>query len=83
MKRLHPGEFLMQAYIEPMGISINKAALMTGVTPPTLHRLVSGASDCSTSMAVKLSQAFGTSPDQWLKMQNLYDLQQIGVDVNE
>lgn len=82
MKNLHPGEYLKQNYLEPMKLSINKASVMVGVTPSTLHRLVVGQSDCSVIMAIKLSKAFGEKPERWLEMQNLYDLKNIVGDFN-
>ena len=50
---------------------------MLGVTRQALNNLVNGKSGISPEMAVRLSKAFGGSPEVWLRMQMNYDLAQI------
>lgn len=42
----------------------------------TLNNIVNGKSGISPEMAIRLSKAFGSSPETWLKMQLDYDLAQ-------
>jgi addiction module HigA family antidote len=70
----HPGEFINGAYLEPLGISIREAAKKLDVSPSTFARLISGKSNISPIMAMKLSKAFGRSPESWMQMQANYDL---------
>lgn len=71
---LHPGEFLEQAYLEPLELSIADAAKALGVTRQTLSALVHGHRAVSTEMALKLEAAFGRSAESWLNMQRTFDL---------
>jgi addiction module HigA family antidote len=69
----HPGQILR----EYMGdISVTQLATHLGVERATLSRLLNRHSGVSAEMALKLSEAFGTSPDFWLNMQAHYDLWQ-------
>ncbi len=45
-----------------------------GVTRQALSDLVNGKSGVSVEMALRLSQAFGSTPETWLGMQTAYDL---------
>ena len=69
----HPGEVLH----EHMGaMPVSKLAHHLGVSRVTLSRLLNGRSGVSAEMALKLSEALGTSPELWLNMQTQYDLWQ-------
>jgi addiction module HigA family antidote len=70
----HPGEFIKETYIDPLNISLRKAALDLDVAPSTFSRLIKGASDLSPEMALKLSKAFGRTPESWMQMQTNYEL---------
>jgi addiction module HigA family antidote len=70
----HPGEFLRELCIEPLGLSITEAAEALGVTRKTLSAILNGRSGISPEMAVRLSLAFGTSSESWLNQQSQYDL---------
>jgi addiction module HigA family antidote len=70
----HPGEVLR----EYMGaISVTSLAVHLGVSRATLSRLLNGSAGVSAEMALKLSEAFRTSPDFWLNMQVHFDLWQV------
>ncbi len=70
----HPGEFIRETYIEPLNISLRKAAHDLDVAPSTFLRLIKGESDLSPEMALKLNKAFGRTPESWMQMQTNYDL---------
>jgi addiction module HigA family antidote len=63
--------------IKPLGLSVTKAAEGLGVTRKTLSLLLNGHAGVSAEMAVRLSQAFGRSPESWLQLQASYDLAQV------
>ncbi len=73
----HPGKFVFDECIEPLGLTITDAAEGLGVTRQTLSRLVNGQTGISPAMAVRLSKAFGGSAESWLRQQMSYDLAQI------
>ncbi len=72
----HPGRLVKHECLEPLGLSITKAAEILGVTRLTLSNLVNGKNGVSPEMAIRLSKAFGSSPEVWLGMQMDFDLAQ-------
>jgi len=70
----HPGRIVRQDCIEPLKLTITEAAKVLGVTRQALNNLVNGKAGISPEMAVRLSKAFGGSPDVWLRLQANYDL---------
>jgi addiction module HigA family antidote len=72
----HPGEILRELCIEPLGLSITKAAEALGVTRKTLSAILDGRSGISPEMAVRFSLAFGMSSESWLNQQSQYDLRE-------
>ncbi len=76
----HPGGFILDECIEPLGLTITDAAQALGVTRVTLSELVNGRRGISPEMAVRLSKAFGGSAESWLVQQAQYDLAQVKVD---
>ncbi|MFC2170966.1 HigA family addiction module antitoxin [Calditrichota bacterium] len=70
----HPGEFIREVYLEPLGISYRTVASKLKVAPSTFNRLVNEQSNISSEMALRLSKTLGRSPESWLIMQSNYDL---------
>jgi addiction module HigA family antidote len=70
----HPGRIVRQECIEPLGLTVKDAAERLGVRRQTLNNLVNGKSGISPEMAIRLSKAFGSSPEVWLGLQMDYDL---------
>ena len=59
-----------------MGLSVTRAAKGLGVTRQALSDLINEKSGVSVEMAIRLSKAFGSTPETWLRMQMAYDLWQ-------
>jgi addiction module HigA family antidote len=70
----HPGEFIIEMYLEPNGISGRELALKLDVAPSTLSRILNGTSRVTPDMALRLSKALNRTPESWLIMQDSYDL---------
>jgi addiction module HigA family antidote len=70
----HPGEVLKELCLEPLGVSVTRAAEALGVSRKTLSSILNGRAGISPEMALRLSKAFGTSPESWLNQQMQYDL---------
>ena len=73
----HPGDYVIEECIKPLGLSVSRAAEGLGVSRSTLSRLVNGQIGVSAEMALRLSKAFGSTPEMWLRLQNAYDLAQV------
>ncbi|MEE9143846.1 MAG: HigA family addiction module antitoxin [Candidatus Binatia bacterium] len=72
----HPGRIVRQECIGPLGLTVTEAAKRLGVTRQALNNLVNGKAGISPEMSIRLSKAFGSSPEVWLGMQMEYDLAQ-------
>src|SRR3989344_8466452 len=72
----HPGEFIIEVYLKPNGLSGRELAVKLGVAASTLNRVLTGTSGISPEMALRLSKALGRSPESWLAMQYNHDLWQ-------
>jgi addiction module HigA family antidote len=79
----HPGEIIKELCLEPLGLSVTKAAEALGVSRKTLSSILNGKAGISPEMAVRLSIAFDTSSESWLNQQRQYDLWQAGQHRNE
>jgi len=77
----HPGGFVLRQCIEPLGLTITKAAAEAlGVTRTTLSELVNEKRGISPEMAVRISKVFGGSAESWLVQQAQYDLAHVRAD---
>ena len=72
----HPGGIVRRQCLQPLGLSVTRAAEGLGVTRQALSDLVNERTGISTEMAIRLSKAFGSTPETWLGMQMAYDLWQ-------
>ena len=72
----HPGETVRKDCIEPLDLTVTEAAEGLGVSRKHLSELVNGRAGISPNMAIRLSKAFGGSPESWLTQQMQYDLRQ-------
>ena len=79
----HPGEIVRYERLEPLGLTITRAAKGLGISRQKLSDLVHGKTGVSADMAIRLSLAFGSSPEAWLGMQSAYDLWQARARVDE
>lgn len=70
----HPGEVLRELCLEPLELSVTRAAEALGVSRKTLSAILNGRAGISPEMAVRLSLAFDTSSESWLNQQSQYDL---------
>jgi addiction module HigA family antidote len=71
----HPGGIIKDC-IADLGLSVTDAAKVLDVARPTLSRVIHGKSAISPEMAIRLSIAFGSTAEMWLRMQTAYDLAQ-------
>ncbi|AHY05959.1 HigA family addiction module antitoxin [Serratia plymuthica] len=69
----HPGELIKET-METLQLSARGLARALDVAPSTVQRLISGKSDISPEMAIRLSIVIGSSEHVWMGMQDAYDL---------
>ena len=78
----HPGEFIREVYLEPFGLSARHVAAKLKVSPSTFNRVLTGESNVTPEMALRLAKTLGRSAESWLTMQYNYDLWQAKRRVN-
>lgn len=73
---MHPGEFLLEVFMKPYGITCEEMAGNLGVSPSTISRITSKKMDLTAGMALRLSIVVGRTPESWMNMQSNYSLRQ-------
>jgi antitoxin HigA-1 len=76
LRNIHPGEVLLEEFLDPMDISQNALARATGVPPRRINEIVLGKRALSADTALRLAAFFGTSEGFWLGLQADYDLEE-------
>lgn len=71
---VHPGKIVRHDCLEPLGLSVTAGAKVLGVSRQTLTKVLNGKSGISPEMALRLTKAFGSTPEAWLQMQLAFDL---------
>jgi addiction module HigA family antidote len=72
---IHPGEVLMEDFIEPLGITQHKVAVAIDVPPRRINEIVHGKRRITADTALRLARYFGTTDLFWVNLQNRYDLE--------
>ena len=72
---IHPGEILMEEFLEPMGISQYRLAKDISVPPRRINEIVHGKRSITADTALRLGRFFGMSAQFWLNLQTRYDLE--------
>jgi addiction module HigA family antidote len=74
LEPIHPGEILLEEFMKPMGISINRLARDIAVPPGRISTIVNGQRAITADTALRLGKYFGVSSDLWLGLQADFDL---------
>jgi addiction module HigA family antidote len=72
---IHPGEFLREDFLVPLGLSANALALALRVPVTRISEIVRERRGITADTALRLARYFSTTPDFWMKMQMSYDLE--------
>lgn len=72
---IHPGEVLLEDFLEPMSISQYRLAHGISVPPRRINEIVHGLRAITADTALRLARFFGTSEQFWLNLQARYDLE--------
>ncbi len=73
----HPGELIRADILEPLGLSVSRAAEILKVRRATLSDVLNGNSALTPEMALRIEKAFGPEMDHLLRMQTSYDAAQV------
>lgn len=72
---IHPGEFLKEDFIEPLGLTANLLAQMLNVPANRIYDIVRGRRAITADTAFRLAKCFGTSAKLWMNLQSRYELE--------
>jgi addiction module HigA family antidote len=75
MSPIHPGEILLQEYLEPLAVTQHRLAVAIGVPPRRINEIVHGKRRISADTALRLARYFGTSERFWLNLQSRHDIE--------
>jgi antitoxin HigA-1 len=75
MSPVHPGEILLEEYLQPLGLSQYRLAQDISVSPRRINEIVHGTRAITADTALRLARYFGTSDQYWLNLQMRYDLE--------
>jgi antitoxin HigA-1 len=73
---IHPGEVLLQDFLEPLGLSQYRLAHDISVPPRRINEIVHGNRAITADTALRLARYFGTTDRFWLNLQARFDLEQ-------
>jgi addiction module HigA family antidote len=87
LEPIHPGEILLEEFMRPLDVSINRLARDIAVPPGRISAIVNGNRAISADTALRLGKYFGVSPEIWVGLQADYDLrraqQTVGAEVEK
>ena len=72
---IHPGEVLLEEFLEPMGISQYRLAKDVSVPARRINEIVHGKRAITANTALRLAKYFGTSERFWMNLQTRYELE--------
>jgi addiction module HigA family antidote len=75
MAPIHPGEMLLEDFLEPLGVSQYRLAQAIAVPARRINEIVHGTRRISADTALRLSRFFGMSDGFWMNLQGHYDLE--------
>ena len=70
---IHPGEHLAEI-LDELSISQYRLAKAIDVPPRRINEIVHGRRSITADTALRIGQALGMTPEFWLNLQKLYDL---------
>ena len=70
----HPGEILLEEFLNPLGITQVAFAGHIGVPVQRVNEIIRSKRGITPETAWLLAGALGTSPEFWLNLQSNYDL---------
>ena len=71
---VHPGEYLLEEYLKPMGLTPYALAQKLGVPRTRIERIVREQTVITPDTALRLARFFGTTAEFWMNLQSLHDL---------
>ena len=71
---IFPGEILLEDYLKPVGITVNRLAMDIRVPVSRVYEIVNGKRAITADTALRLARYLGTTPEFWMNLQAKYEL---------
>ena len=75
LANIHPGEILLEAFLQPLGLSQNRLARRMKVSPRRVNEIVQGKRAITANTAIRLGLVLGTPAQFWTNLQAAYELE--------
>jgi addiction module HigA family antidote len=75
LKPVHPGEILLEEFINPLNLTTEKLAKDINLPLNLIQDIILEEKSITTEIALRLSKYFGLSERFWLNLQLKYDLE--------
>jgi addiction module HigA family antidote len=72
---VHPGEILLEDFLNPMGITRYRLAKSIGVPQRRIDEICAGKRAITADTAMRLARFFSTDAQSWMNLQAAYDLE--------
>lgn len=76
LPNIHPGEILLEEFLEPMKITAYRLAKETRIDQTRISEIIHAKRSITVDTALRFSKYFGTSPEFWLNLQVHYDMEE-------
>ena len=76
LPNIHPGEILMEEFLNPLNISAYKLSKEIGIPQTRISEIIKGRRRITADTALRLSYFFGNTPKFWLGLQDDYDIEE-------
>lgn len=76
LKNIHPGEVLQFEFLEPLNITPYRLAKAIGVQQTRIEAILDGKRAVTEDTAIRLGRYFSMTPQFWLNLQRMYDLEE-------
>jgi addiction module HigA family antidote len=80
---IHPGEILLDEFLDPMGITQYRLAKDISVDPRRINEIIHGQRSITADTAFRLGRYFGMSPQFWLNLQSHYDIEVLDMEAGD
>ena len=83
MEPIFPGEVLLEEFMKPLGVSINRLARDIHVPPGRISKIINGKRGIMADTALRLGRYFGVPPETWFNLQADYELRIVRRDTGK
>ena len=70
----HPGIILDELYIKPLNLNLQELAENLDISRNSLFKIRTAKASITPCIAIRLAEAFDTTPNLWLNLQQKYDI---------